>query len=599
MSSPADKARAILARPGAQLVLIDDARREGSRGAKLFYDPERVIRADSVEAVEPALAAMRSALLEGRYLAGWMAYEAGAAFEPRLARRPRKPRGQEPLLWFGVFGAPVLLSAAELAVVLPDKAGAWLSPPAPRISQAAYDAAFDEVQRLIRQGDVYQINLSYRADLNILGHPLAAYAQLRDAGEGGWSGVVHDAQRWLLSTSPELFFALQDGKVEARPMKGTARRGATPAEDQAIMNALEQDPKQRAENVMIVDLLRNDLSRIARRGSVSTPVLFSVETFPTLHAMTSTVRADLADGADVIDVVRALFPCGSVTGAPKIRAMEIIDMLESDARGPYTGAIGWIAPDGCAEFNVAIRTLVVSNGEAEIGLGSGVVADSTARDEWSECSAKGEFLTAAREPLELFETMRCDPGIGIANLDLHLARLARSAAALGFGLDLPGIRQALARAALDVTGRCALKLILSVNGAFRIECREAPPLPAGPVNVAVAPLPVAASDFRLRHKTTSRAFYDTARERADAFEVVFADADGYLTEGSFTNVFLAHGSQFMTPPLHRGLLPGILRERMVQEGRAFEGDMRVADLEHGFFVGNALRGLIAANVVKR
>ncbi|WP_228445799.1 aminodeoxychorismate synthase component I [Terricaulis silvestris] len=576
-------------------VLFEDARPGGSV-ARLFTGPCETVVAWTLDEVAPALEALRAGLKRGRHAAGWFSYEAGHEFEPRLAARvKRRDAGAFPLVWFGLFERAELVTREALERALPDGAGAWLSAPRPRMTRAAYAQKFARTQCYIADGDVYQINLSYRADLTVLGDPLAAYARLRGAGQGGWSAVVYNGDQWLLSTSPELFFRLSDGAIEARPMKGTAKRRSDPEADRLVAEALRRDPKELAENVMIVDLLRNDISRLAKRGSVHVSELFKVETYPTLHTLTSTVKAEIEDKYDAVDVLRTLFPCGSITGAPKIRAMEIIDELETDERGAYTGSIGWMAPDGSAEFNVAIRTIAIDGARAEVGLGAAVVADSTLDGEWEECRTKGAFITANAPAFDLIETMRFEPGAGVSWIELHLARLEASARTFGFGFDAAGIRDAIA-AAIAGAAPSVVRLLLGADGLPRIELKPLPAFPAAGASVAVAPLPVDARDFRLRHKTTLRDFYDDARAGSDADEVVFLDGEGFVTEGSFTNVFVERDGMLVTPPLMRGLLPGVLRADLIASGRAREGDLRAADLGRGFFVGNAVRGLVAARL---
>lgn len=581
----------------APFVLFEDAR-PGGDGGRLFSLPVEIVTAHALTDVDAALEGVRAGLKRGLYAAGWLSYEAGIAFEPRLMKRigARVRPSATPLLWFGLFERAEQLTRADIERVLPNSAGAHLSTPRPRVSRDAYNAAFNRSRDYIAEGDIYQINLSYRADLDILGHPLAAYARVRQSGQGGWSSVVHDGASWLLSTSPELFFRMSNGAIEARPMKGTAKRRADADEDRRAAEALRHDPKETAENVMIVDLLRNDISRIAKRGSVRVPELFTVETYPTLHTLTSTVRADLRDDVDPVDALRALFPCGSITGAPKIRAMEIISELEADQRGAYTGSIGWMAPDGSAEFNVAIRTIAVdANGKAELGLGSAIVYDSTADSEWEECRTKGAFVTAGAPAFELFETMRAEQG-GVALLDLHMARLAASARALGFSFDEALIRAELLASLADVGTPCVARLSLAQSGAIKIERRGMPSALNG-MRVSLAPMSVARDDFRLRHKTTSRVFYDDARAKSGADEVVFVDADGFITEGSISNIFIERDGVLLTPSLSRGLLPGVLRASLLASSKVREADLTPADLANGFFIGNAVRGLVPARLV--
>jgi para-aminobenzoate synthetase/4-amino-4-deoxychorismate lyase len=453
------------------------------------------------------------------------------------------------------------------------------------------------VQSLISAGDIYQANLTIRADVSTAGHPLALYAGLRARAQAGFGGVIWTGDDWLLSLSPELFFALHDRKVTTKPMKGTATRGADAAEDAVLVAQLQQDPKQRAENLMIVDLLRNDLSRVAEAGSVRVPHLFTVESYPTVHQMISTVTAQMDEGKGVADLLRAIYPCGSITGAPKIRAMEIIDEVEQAPRGIYTGSIGRIDPNGDAAFNVAIRTLHLQSGAttATLGLGGGIVADSRVGEEWAECLAKGRFVADQRS-FDLIETMRFDPDHGIEHLERHIARMRASAAALDFAFDRHAVRNELQAATFRLRDPRRVRMLLAKSGRVAIEVAELPPAPHGPVRVAIVPLPVEPDDFRLCHKTTDRAFYDEARVAAGSFEIIFADRAGFLTEGSFTNIFVERDGKLLTPPLSRGLLAGTLRGELLDGGRAIEADLRAKDLGDGFFIGNELRGLLAARL---
>jgi para-aminobenzoate synthetase/4-amino-4-deoxychorismate lyase len=445
-------------------------------------------------------------------------------------------------------------------------------------------------------GDIYQANLTFPGGSRRRRVPACNLCRRRGRAAAGHGGVVFTGEHWLLSFSPELFFTLEEGKVTTRPMKGTALRRGTPAEDAAEASKLAQDPKQRAENLMIVDLLRNDLSRVSRPGTVKVPSLFEVETYPTVHQMTSTVLAELEEGRDAIDLLEAIFPCGSITGAPKIRAMEIIHGEERRSRGIYTGSIGCLSPDGSASFNVAIRTLAIRAGEsrAAMGLGSGIVADSRAADEWRECLAKGAFVTDPDRSFDLIETMRFDPHEGISEIERHLQRMKASADTFGFPFDRHGARNELQAATFHLRQARKVRLLLSRSGALSIEVRALPDDPARTAEVALAPMPVSPEDFRLRHKTSDRGFYDEARKAAGAFEVIFHDEAGFLTEGSFTHVFVERGGTLLTPPLSRGLLPGILREQLLAAGEAEEADLVAADLVGGFHLGNALRGLIPA-----
>ncbi|WP_242148295.1 aminodeoxychorismate synthase component I [Sphingomonas sp. BAUL-RG-20F-R05-02] len=574
--------------PAAPFVLLDDAS-DASGVARLYRDPVRIVTAHSIAEVWPALEAIRTGQREGLHAAGYLAYEAAAAFEPTLT--PPRP-GDAPLLWFGLFAA--WDTVADVPALLPDPAGAWLGPSEPEMDYATYAERFAAVRELIAAGDVYQANLTYPAAVPVQGDPRALYAQLRGRARAGHGALIHDDARWLLSLSPERFFALSGRDLVCIPMKGTARRGATAAEDAALAEALAADPKQRAENLMIVDLMRNDLARVAVAGSVAVPDLFAVERYPSVQQMVSTVTATLAPEQDAIDVLAALFPCGSITGAPKLRAMEVIAGVEGAPRGLYTGAIGRIDADGDAAFNVAIRTLVLADGHATFGVGGGIVADSRVAEEWAETQVKSAFLATPGPGFDLIETMAFDPVAGLAQLERHLERLKASATAFGFAFDRHDTRNELQAATFRLRDARRIRLLLARSGAIAIEVSPLPLAPDHPVPVAVVPLPVDPSDFRLRHKTTDRGFYDAARTAAGTFEVVFARPDGLLTEGSFTALFVPRGDRLVTPPLARGLLPGVLRAALLDSGEAVEGDLTAADLAHGFFVGNAVRGLIPA-----
>lgn len=557
-------------------ILLDDAR---TGRATLFREPAEIVRADTLDAVRPALARLR-----GRTAAGFLAYEAGGAFEPRGAGSSPP---DVPYLWFAEFARVEEVEAGDW---LPDPAGAWAGAPRPTVARDAYLDRVACAQAAIAAGDIYQANITFRADVPVAGDPRALYAGLRRRANAGWGALIFTGADWIVSLSPELFFTLDGGRLTARPMKGTASAGSDPA-------ALRDDPKQRAENLMIVDLLRNDLSRVATPGSVRVPRLFEVERYPTVLQMVSTVTAELAPGHDAVDAIAALFPCGSITGAPKIRAMELVDAIEKAPRGIYTGAIGRLDAEGGAAFNVAIRTLHLKPGadRAVIGLGSGIVADSDPAAEWRECVAKGAFV-ASQTHFDLIETIAFEPMDGLVRLERHLARMKASAQAFGFAFDRHAARNELQAATFRLRSRSRVRLLASASGSLSIEVRSAPEMPEAPVEVALAPLPVATADWRLRHKTTDREFYDAARRASGAFEVVFADPDGFLTEGSFTNIFVPRGELLLTPPLARGLLPGVLREELVDSGRAVEAELTAMDLEQEFFVGNSVRGLLRARL---
>ena len=583
---------------GQPFVLLDDARVDGAAPARLFTDVAQQAVAMQPEEVAGLIDTVAGWARDGADAAGWLGYEAGLTLEPRLASRAAALPDDWPLGWFARFRRVERIAPDAVPALLPNPDGAWLGPVTPGLDAPAYRASVTQILEAIRAGDIYQANLTFNASVAVSGDPLALYARLRRHARAGYGGIVFTGTHWLLSCSPELFFSLKRGQIMARPMKGTATRQADPVCDAAAVATLAADAKQRAENLMIVDLIRNDLSRVAQPGSVAVPHLFRVETYPTVHQMVSDVTARLAPGRDLGDLIRAAFPCGSITGAPKLRAMELIDAIERTPRGAYTGSIGFIGPDGEAAFNVAIRTLALRDGarSATLGLGSGIVADSDPQAEWQECLAKGGFVGAAGHDVDLIETMAFDPHAGVVRLERHLARLSASARALGFAFDRHELRNRLQHLCFMQTEPARVRVRLSRGGAMAVELTPLPPTPTAPVAVTIAPLPVDPADFRLAHKTSDRAFYDRSRAASGAFELVFTDADGRLTEGSFTSIFVPHGDVLLTPPASRARLPGVLRQELIDDGRAVEADLTPADLNGPFFIGNSLRGLIPARL---
>ena len=364
----------------------------GPDGAALFDGARTVHSAHELDEVRPALTRLDAARQAGKWVAGYLSYEAGFAFEPRLAGRALQAPG--PLLHFGVYDAPQPFPTLATGPV-------QLAPVRPMVTRGAYDVAFARVKEYIAAGDCYQVNLTFPLETRLLtGTPLELFAALRARQSVGHGAYVDLGGPVLVSRSPELFVRLDaGGRIQARPMKGTAPRGQDPVEDAELAEALRQSPKDRAENLMIVDLLRNDIARISRVGSVKVPELFHVESYATVHQMVSRITGQLAAPATLQGLMQALFPCGSVTGAPKIRAMEIIHEVEAGPRGAYCGAIGWMGPDGSAAFNVAIRTLTVTGKHVRLNVGGGVTQDSTADGEWEEALWKARYVTGLANPV--------------------------------------------------------------------------------------------------------------------------------------------------------------------------------------------------------
>lgn len=572
--------------------------------SQLFEHPAEIIRADSPEEVDAALAALTSGLARGLHAAGFFSYELGYLLEPRLASLLPERR-KMPLLWFGLYTSPRELMGSEVQEWLNQEAigNPTLGELAHSWDSASYLKRFEQVQNNIKSGDIYQLNLTFKAKFNLQGSPLALYRDLRLKQRVAYAGIVDTGDVTILSASPELFIK-QDGRViETRPMKGTAPRAGTLDADSEVRAALSKDVKNRAENLMIVDLMRNDLGRISDPGSVSVTDLFTVETFKTLHQMTSGVRAELKPGTGLVDVLKAIFPPGSITGAPKIRAMELIRELETEPRGVYCGAIGRFSPDGTALLNVAIRTTVIDRkGAGEMGIGSGIVADSDGIKEYAECLLKMKFLTDPVRRFELIETMLHEPEKGIWLRGYHLARLAASAAYFGFVFDASKVHDAIEAAISgNANERLRVRLLLDEDGGVTVTTAPQPAAPADAVmRYVVSDSRLNSTDLFLYHKTTRRELYDREwKHYADtlgADEVIYLNEAGELAEGSRTSIFIARAGKLLTPRLAAGVLPGTLRAALLDEGRAEEARLTIQDLNGAaeIYLGNSVRGLVRA-----
>ncbi|MDN3646695.1 aminodeoxychorismate synthase component I [Pontixanthobacter aestiaquae] len=590
-------------------VLLDDARESGAANAHLFEEPEQIFVARRAEEVADILAQADAARRNsGGTLAGYLAYEAGLALEPKLLPLAEARSGANgPLVWLGLFREERVLAAADVENWLAENGAgdASLGPLEPQISTGGYVKSFEALQDAIRSGDIYQANLTFPLAGSYRGDPVALYSALRPAAKGGYGGLLFDGAHWLLSLSPELFFSLKDHAAKVKPMKGTRPRGQNEFEDKALAEELASSVKDKAENLMIVDLMRNDLSRVAKAGSVQVDAPFAVESYPTVHQMVSTVRASLQDGKGAADLIGAIFPCGSITGAPKIRAMELISEVERDARGAYCGAIGRIDANGDAAFNVAIRTLRLTpiendQGDAVLGVGSAIVADSDAMQEWRESIVKGGFarqssLDHSAAQFDLIETMRFDPDTGIDLLELHLERIKTSAAELGFSFDRHATRNQIHALCFELERPAKVRLLAARSGAISLVTTDLLPKREDPVECIALPIPVDPSDWRLRHKTTDRGFYEAARDVAETYrasEALLVRDDGLLTEGSWTSIFVERDGKLLTPPASLGLLPGVMRRSLLESGKAQEAELTLDDLTNGFLLGNAVRGLI-------
>jgi para-aminobenzoate synthetase/4-amino-4-deoxychorismate lyase len=603
-------------------VLLESARAGSSnKVSRLFVAPLRVIEAHRPSEICCLFDEIENAVAQGNFVAGFFTYECGAAFEPNAAGSTRGAAAYGstselpgPLAWFGIYENCHVFDHATGRFVgddLPGLANFLTAGPrdavpedqsvelAPALDESEFAGAIDAIHEWIRAGDVYQLNFTFPLTGRALAGPAALYAQLRRRQPVDYSAFVHlGAGGHILSFSPELFFRI-DGplrRITTQPMKGTAPRGRTTAEDREIAGQLQNDAKNRAENVMIVDLLRSDLGRLCAYGSVEVRDLFAVERYPTLWQMTSTVTGTLRKDAGYHDIFRALFPCGSITGAPKVRAMQLISDLEGGPRGVYTGAIGFFSREETV-FNVAIRTLELDRNRATMGVGSGIVIDSSAGEEYRECLLKAEFLARPSQDFSLIETMLWEGGYPL--LDLHLDRLEDSANYFDFAFDRGEIEAALRDAAEKFADRLPrrVRLLLSCEGSLQIEHETLPPNTTEPPRVCIASDRTDAKDRFLYHKTTHRALYANAYRAASAAgfaDVLFLNQEGQLTEGAISNVFIEKAGHWSTPPVSCGLLPGVQRRHLlatrpeIEERMLTLDDLKSAD---AVYIANAVRGL--------
>jgi len=578
-------------------IWLDDAR-AGNETVRHFSNPHFIVEARTVDQLQDAFAVLENARRSGYHLAGHCAYELGYALEPRL-KSAESREYDFPLLRFGAFSRFEMhtSTAALRALQANTKGRCYTSPLRHDWKAGVYGQKFELVKRLIAAGDIYQANLSFRSAFQAVGDPMALYLQLRDHSKAAHGAFLLSGDQYILSLSPELFFSINStGDVVAKPMKGTRPRAAEAVADDLLKRELRDSAKDRAENLMIVDLLRNDLGRIARLGSVRAEELFVVETYPTVHQMVSTVRATLKSEIAIRDMLIALFPCGSVTGAPKIRAMQIIRELETTERGAYCGAIGYLSPDGSAEFNVAIRTLTISSGKGQLGIGGAIVHDSLMRSEYEECLLKARYYEQARRPIELIETLRFSPQRGFDRVHRHLSRMQLSAKAFGIEFDSVAAAVALENSVADTTGDQRVRLALLENGEF--SCTSSPIPEAAPAlwRYRFSSVTMSSKDALLRHKTNWRDVYEAELSRLGSDEVLFMNEHGRVTEGSRTNIFVRRNGRLVTPRVGEGLLGGCLRQEMLESNACAEGEVYPEDLAAAdeIFLGNSLRGLIRA-----
>ena len=576
-----------------------------------FSHPEKVLRAERVEDVLPMLA---EADASGCFVAGFLSYEASPAFDSALTVRESD---DFPLLCLGLFPAPEVLDSIDGVPGAAFEVGAL----EPSVSKEEFVDAIGEIKERITEGATYQVNYTYRLNGAFSGDPWAFFCALVTGQKTEYAAFVETDKFAICSASPELFFSLGNGRIMARPMKGTAKRGRTLSEDWAQAEALCASEKDRAENIMIVDMIRNDIGRIAEPGSVETVSTFDVEKYPTVWQMTSTVLGginhedtkNLCEGdsdalcssclrGELVRVMRALFPCASITGAPKAKTMEIIRMLETTPRKIYTGSIGFMTPQGETCFNVAIRTALIDQmaGTLEYGVGGGIVWDSTAESEYEETLTKARILTAPRPEFQLLETMLWNHGHGIYLLNEHVQRLGKSAAYFDVPVDLYAIQEELNRTTEILSGVHRIRLLVARDGHSEVQCfpleRNAfhvlhQDLPVA--RVALAAEPVNSQDVFLFHKTTQRRMYEQARaEFPDCDDVILWNERGEVTESTIANIVVRKDGRLITPPVESGLLAGTFRGVLIKDGVLEEKRFTVNELcsAEEIYLINSVRG---------
>ncbi|NQU40794.1 MAG: aminodeoxychorismate synthase component I [Lentisphaerae bacterium] len=578
--------RDVVTRPGPDGVVLQDPWRK--RWLR-FSRPTEVHVAHELSEVVPLLERVDASVeREGLTAAGFVSYEASAAFDSALLTHP--PDGF-PLAWFGLYDQ--VEEVAPPSAALPTPTGAarqW----APSLSEQEYHAAIARVRDYIAAGDTYQVNFTFRLRSGATDDPWALFLGMVDGQSAGYAAFVETEAWALCSASPELFYRLSGADLVSRPMKGTRPRGRWPAEDRARAAELQTSAKDRAENVMIVDMVRNDLGRIAATGSVNVAHLFDVEQYPTVLQMTSTVHAETDAGLAAI--FGALFPPSSITGAPKPHTMALIRELEAHPRRIYTGAIGYLAPQRDAQFNVAIRTALVDRvaGTTEYGVGGGIVWDSTDTAELAECYTKAAVLTAPRPAFDLLESLLWVPQTGYFLPEKHLSRLIESAAYFGRSLDIAAVKAALAAESERLQGpACKVRLTVAVDGAIRVESTALGALSV-PYRVGLAESPVDASDRFLFHKTTQRHVYESARAARPALDdLLLWNRQGELTESTIANLVVELDGQLVTPPVGCGLLGGVYRAFLLESGAVSEAVLHRDDLPRctRICLANSVRGM--------
>jgi len=561
---------------------------------KAFYKPSKVVVATELTEVIPALKCVDEYVSNGFYAVGYVSYECAPAFDSALKV---KSDLQMPLLWFGLYSKYEDFSVGEQygEPVQCFKVESW----EPEITLSEYEERVQKIHDAIAEGDTYQVNYTIRLKSRFIGNEFAFYEQLKNSQGSSYSAFLNTGRYRILSVSPELFFHRNQNYIFTKPMKGTVPRGRWTFEDEENKLWLRNSEKNRAENLMIVDLLRNDLSRVSKLGSVKVPHLFEIESYRTVHQMTSTISSEVKDGTSLVEVFGALFPCGSITGAPKSSTMKLIAELETSPRGVYCGAIGMVSPDGEMIFNVAIRTVVVDSEtqEAVYGVGGGITWDSIAAAEYEEVMAKSKVLSTVFPEIGLIETMRLEDG-SFYLLERHLKRLTQSCEYFSIRLDKQCVMDALeACGGKYANGVYKVRLVIRDNCFPAVEvipldecCSDSIPL------VRLANGPISSSDIFLYHKTTNRSSYSKYSD-ANFYDVILWNENGELTEFTRGNLVALMNGVMVTPPKCSGLLTGTLREELLAEGKIEEKPIRIWDRFERLWFVNSVRGLVEVKLV--
>ena len=564
----------------------------GNIESTVFAGPLKVLETHNLQDIPDIMKEIESALAQGFYAAGYVSYEAAPAFQPEMEVRPG---AEMPLIWFGIFQQPQTPEPEPKEE--PYTVSSWQL----ASSEERYKKGIAHIKTAIEEGETYQVNFTERLRASFSGNDRSFYRQLARNQQAGYGAYLNLGRYRILSASPELFFRVQDGRLTTKPMKGTAARGRNVAEDQAQGQQLLTSEKERAENLMIVDLLRNDMSRLAESGTVQAAKLFEVETYPTVLQLTSTITADLAPGLTVFDWFQALFPCGSITGAPKISTMQHIAALEGSPREVYCGAIGFITPQKNAVFSVPIRTVVVDaeSGDAQYGVGGGITWDSTSEGEFKELYAKAKVLTAERPEFSLLESLKLENGM-FPLLPYHLKRLEASANYFGFAIEIAEVqRQLMACAEVHPQGLYKVRLLVGKAGEVIAEAQPVQPV-ASRMPAVLAKAPVDANNPFLFHKTTHRQVYEPAQQDAgQAFTALLWNETGELTEFTIGNVVVEKDGRFFTPQLESGLLAGTFRQQLLDNGRIEERLIHkdsLGEWDAVWFI-NSVRGWVEIDIV--